>query len=361
MTTRQHEPSSEDAPSEPHAAAPEGANRLRVFGRWAATFFCAAVIVLTAVWGALALFYLGPQSETLRSILAGCFAAFGVVSAGLAFSRRWRMRAVLAYLGLFGAVVIWYGMVRPSNERAWQPEVAVLPSATIDGDLITVRNIRNFDYRTPTDYDIAYYDRTFDLQTLDSADLIASYWMGPAIAHIFVSFGFSGGEQLAVSIETRKEKGEAYSSLKGFFKQYELFYVVADERDVIRLRTNYRDNPPEDVYLFPLDIPRENIRRIFVDYVRRINSLVESPEFYNTLTTNCTSSIWLSSKVNSEHLPYSWKVLLSGHAPEYLYEHGRIKGDVTFEKLMDESRINDAAHAADKAGDFSRRIRSHGR
>ena len=138
----------------------------------------------------------------------------------------------------------------PSNERDWEADVAKLAYAEIEGDNVTVRNIRNFAYRSETDYTPAWYDKRFDLSTLEGVDLVAVYWMGPAIAHTFVSFAFAGGEHLAISIETRKEKGEGYSTLKGFFRQYELFYVAADERDVIRLRTNYRRDPPEDVYVY---------------------------------------------------------------------------------------------------------------
>ena len=129
-------------------------------------------------------------------------------------------------------------------------ENAVLPHATIEGDRVTVHNVRNFAYRTETDFTPAWHDKTYDLRQLEGVDLVATYWMGPAVAHIFLSFAFAGGDHLAVSIETRKEKGEGYSTVKGFFRQYELYYVVADERDVIGLRTNYRRDPPEDVYVY---------------------------------------------------------------------------------------------------------------
>ena len=153
---------------------------------------------------------------------------------GLRF-RRWCSRALAAYLALFALLRGWW-CSKPSNERDWQVDVAMLSYAEIEGDVVTVHNIRNFDYRSETDYTPAYYDKRFDLRKLEGADLVASYWMGPAIAHIFVSFAFAGGDHLAISIETRKEKGEGYSTFKGFFRQYELYYVVADERDVIRLR-----------------------------------------------------------------------------------------------------------------------------
>ena len=255
------------------------------------------------------------------------------------------------------AIGVWWSSIRPSNERDWQPEVARLAYATIDGDLVTVHNIRNFDYRTETDFTPAYYDRTYDLKKLDSGDLIAVYWMGPAIAHLFLSFGF-GDDHLAISIEARKEKGEGYSSAKGFFRQYELYYVVADERDVVRVRTNYRKDPPEDVYVYALRVPRENMRRVFLEYMRKLNGLREHPEFYNTLTTNCTTAILMNTRVNPESLPFSWKVLLSGYTPQYAYEKGRLDRSLSFEELQRRSLVNAAGQAADQALDFSRRIRA---
>jgi hypothetical protein len=247
--------------------------------------------------------------------------------------------------------------LRASNDRDWQPDVAILPSADIKGDLVTVHNIRNFAYRTETDYTPAYYDKTFDLSRLASVDLVAVYWMGPKIAHIFLSFGFGGNDYLAISIETRKEVGEAYSTVKGFFREYELYYVVADERDVIRLRTNYRKDPPEQVHLYRIHAPIEKGRRLFLEYMRQINALNRQPEFYNTLTTNCTTSIWLNSKVNPDHLPFSWKLLLTGYLPRYMYDEGKLDTSLPFEELQKRSLINERAQAADKAEDFSERIR----
>jgi len=177
------------------------------------------------------------------------------------------------------------------------------------------------------------------------------------VADIFVKFKFAGSDHLAVSIETRKEKGEEYSTLRGFFRQYELYYVVADERDVIRLRTNYRKDPPEDVYVYRAQGPLENGRRLFLDYVRKINSLKEKAEFYNTLTTNCTTNIWMHTLVNVGHLPFSWKILASGYVPQYMYEAGRLDNSVPFAELQKRALVNPRAHGADKAQDFSRRIR----
>jgi hypothetical protein len=261
-------------------------------------------------------------------------------------------------LALFGIVLACWEGIAPSNDRLWVTESAVLPYATFEGDLVTLHNIRNFDYRTETDFTPAYYDRTFDLKQLNSVDLYAVYWMGPAIAHVFVSFGFADGNHLAVSIEARSERGEGYSTIKGFFRQYELYYVVGDERDIVRLRTNYRKDPPEEVHLYHLHGPIGNGRAVFLDYLREINSLKEHPAFYNTLTTNCTSNIWLHGRVNPGHVPYSWKILFSGYFPEYLYENGRLDTRIPFDQLQKRSIINPAAQAADKAEDFSQRIRA---
>jgi hypothetical protein len=320
-------------------------------------FLLGLLLICATGWGVLAIYYSDLKSPVLRVAIAGTFGLLALIAlVGLA-SRRWRRRILLGYTVLFIILVGWWSTIKASNDRVWQPEVAVLPYATFEGDLVTVHNIRNFDYRSETDFTPAYYDKTFDLRQLESVDLVAVYWMGPDIAHTFLSFGFGGKDHLAVSIETRKEQGEGYSTIKGFFKQYELYYVVADERDVIRVRTNYRKDPPEDVYLFRLHGPIENGRRLFLEYIQEINALKERPEFYNTLTTNCTTTIWFNSRVNPGHLPFSWKLLLSGHVPEYLYEAGLLDTRRPFPELMTHSLINSRAKAADHDPDFSQRIR----
>ncbi len=314
-------------------------------------------MVVVTGWSALVLFYLAPGSEIFRTILAWGFVALGLVAVGALAVRRARWRAALGFAVAFALVLVVFVSATPSNDRDWQPEVAVLPYATIDGDRVTVHNIRNFDYRTETDFTPAYYDRTFDLRRLDRVDLIAVYWMGPAIAHLLLSFGF-GKEHLAISIEVRKERTESYSTVAGFFRQFELYYVVADERDVVRLRTNYRKAPPEDVYVFRVVGSLENARRVFLDYLRDINELRERPRFYNTLTTNCTTMILTHATVNPGHIPFSWKILLSGYAPEYAYDMGRLDRSVPFEELKRRAHVNGLAQAADSAPDFSRRIRA---
>jgi len=316
----------------------------------------ALVIAVVTVWGALVLFYLAPGSEPLHKTFAGGFAVLGLAAVVALAVRRIRRPVFVVYVvGLVLVVVAW-NRATPRNDRDWQPEVAVLPYATIKGDLVTVHNIRNFDYRTETDFTPAYYDRMFDLRRLDRVDLLSVYWVGPAIAHIFLSFGF-GDEHLPISIEVRKTRSKEYSTIAGFFRQYELIYIVADERDVVRVRTNYRKSPPEEVYMYRVLGPVENGRRVFLDYIRDINRLREHPRFYNTLTTNCTTVIFAHSTVNPGHVPLSWKVLVSGFVPEYLYELGRVDRSLPFEELKRRAHINARAQAADESPDFSRLIR----
>jgi Domain of unknown function (DUF4105)/Glycosyltransferase family 87 len=332
--------------------------RIRRAARLIGLILLGLLMLCIAGWGVLALLYWDHANSALCTGLAIAYGTASILALVGLVQRRWRTRAVGAFFALFALLLVCWFNLEPSNERAWTPDNAVLAYATIDGDRVTLHNIRNFDYRSENDYTPAYYDRTFNLSELDSVDLATVYWMGPAIAHVFVSFGFADGHHVAISIEARKEKGEGYSTVQGFFRQYELLYVVADERDVIRLRTNYRHDPPEEVYLYRVPSTAENRRSFFLEYLRKINELKEHAEWYNSLTTNCTSNIWVHTRIIAGHLPYSWKILVSGYVPEYLYEHGKLDTSVPLEELQRRGHVNERAHAADQAEDFSQRIRA---
>ncbi len=307
------------------------------------------------VWGTLALWFALPFTDTARAVVALGY----VVVAGYAIWRILRRRrpvvSILPYALATLALFAWWSTIEPSNERQWQPDVKILAAAEIDGDFVTMRNIRSFSYRSETAYTPRWYDKTVDLRDLDSLDLIAVYWMGDAIAHTILSFGF-GGERVAISIEIRKELEETYSSLAGLFRRYELYYVVGDESDLIGLRTTYRE-PPEDVYLYRVKVPLENVRALFLQYVAKINELHSDPEFYNTATTNCTTNIVTHVEAFKENVPWSWKMLLSGYFPELVYERGSLDQTHPFDVLQSYSLINELAVAADGSADFSRRIR----
>ena len=314
-------------------------------------------VIFATLWGTLALAYMHRRRSLTANLLAALFSVLGVLTAGALLSGTWPLALLAVFVGAFAGVCAAFGAVRASNERDWKQPVARLPYASASGDLVTVRHIRNFAYRTSDDYTVAYYDRTYDLRQLATLDLVASYWMGRAVAHVFLSFGFAEQGQVAISIERRDERGATYSTLKGLFKNYELIYVVADERDVIRLRTSVRTKPPEDVYLYALRADRDDIRRLFLEYLREINTLRERPEFYNTLTANCTANFWLHARVLPERLPYSWKILLSGFVPEYLYERGALDDSLPFAHLRDLSHINEIARGLPPDAQFSRRLR----
>ena len=311
-------------------------------------------ITAIALWGVGALYFSPLLPARWRALAA---ASYGTASI-LAFALLPSPGTAVAALAIFTGLVILFLGIPASNDRDWQPDVSVTPHATVNGDLVTIHGVRNFDYRSESDFTPRWEDRTYDLRKLDSADIIAVYWSGKAVAHIMVSFGFQDQDYLAVSIETRKEKGESYSTLAGFFRRYELYYVVADERDVIRVRTTYRQ-PQEDVYIYRTRTPQRNIRRSFLDYLQAMNDMCVRPRFYNTLTTNCTTTILMHTRMNPESPPMSWKILLSGYLPDYLYELGRIDTAKPFADLEKLSRVNERAQAADKddAASFSQRLR----
>jgi hypothetical protein len=331
---------------------------IRRIGRLAVLALLGLLMLGMSAWGVLALIYWDHAGAPLRYTGACIFGAAALLLMGAALQVRWRWRAWGAFLVLFALLLGCWSTIGASNERDWQPENAVLAYASIEGERITIHNIRNFDYRSEADFTPGYYDRTFDLGKLNAVDLFAVYWMGPSIAHVFLSFGFADGKHVGVSIETRRERGEEYSSVRGFFRQYELYYVVGDERDIVRLRTNYRHNPPEQVYLYRLRGEAASARALFLEYVREINALRQQARWYNTLTTNCTTNIWLHSRVNAGHVPWSWKILLSGYVPGYLYEQGLLDSSVPFAELQRRAHINALAQAADQDEDFSQRIRA---
>ena len=245
---------------------------------------------------------------------------------------------------------------RPSLERDWSPDQRVMPKATIDGDKVTIDKVRNFTYRATDDYTPAYEQRTYDLAKLDSVWFVVEHFGdAPAIAHTFVSFGF-GGEYVAISVEIRKERGEVYSPLKGMLRQYELMYVIADERDVLGLRTNFRRDP---VYLYRVKSTPAQMRQMFLDMVGRANRLGTEPEFYNSLTNNCTSNI--VAHVNTlapRAIPFSYKTIFPAYSDRLAYELGLIPTDRPFEQVQAAHRVDLLAQRAPVGPDFSKTIRA---
>jgi hypothetical protein len=307
--------------------------------------------VLALAWAAAALHFTGPRPALLADGLAAAFVAAGLL---VLFTVRPFGRTLATLLVLFAAWAFWWSRVEPRNDRDWQPDVVRTVHVDVDGDRLTFHDVRNFDYRTETDYTPSWEDRTVDLSQLVGMDLFMSYWGAPGIAHTVMGWEFADGQHLAVSIETRKEKGEEYSAVKGFFKQFELYYVVADERDVIRLRTNYRG---EEVHLYQLRSPIARARRLLLDYVRSINELHARPAWYNAATANCTTSITRHIRKIGVAFPLDWRVIANGSLDELLYEHGIIDTSRPFPEVRQASLVDARAKAADRDPAFSARIR----
>lgn len=312
------------------------------------------LILLFGGWGVLVLL-LSPLLPPWARLPAAAVLGIAVLLAPAGMVLRRLRPALLVYaVGMLAVVVGWVGL-RPSNYADWIPEVAQAPTAITGGDWVTIDNVRSFAWRTERDFELRWEERRYDLRQLERLDLVASYWAGDAIAHTILSFGFKDGSQLAASIEIRRRMGQDYSPVAGFFRNYELVYVLADERDVIRLRTNVRH---EQVFLYRLKTPPEEVRALFLEYLREANALAQAPEFYNTLATNCTTQIRVNAIAAGGTVPWSWKVLLSGYLPEYLYDRAIVETRLPFEELRRRSLINPAAQAADTDPDFSRRIRA---
>jgi hypothetical protein len=247
----------------------------------------------------------------------------------------------------------------PSNDRDWSPDQAVLSSAeySADGKTVTIRNVRHCDYRTEADYDVHHEDRTYDLSKLKSIDFIrVPFPEAPDLAHTMLSFGFDDRDYLAVSVEIRKEKGETYNPLLASFNKYEIMYVLADERDVIGVRANYRLN---DVYVYPTRAKPEEVRAMFDDVMARVNQLLNEPEFYHTITNNCTTNIVRHvNRLAPNRIKYDYRVLLPGYSDRLAYELGLLDTDVSFEETRRRARVTDLAYRFRDSPDFSRQIRS---
>ena len=264
-------------------------------------------------------------------------------------------RTLLGFLAICALALGWWLLIPPSNGRNWQPDVTVLPWGELRGNQVTLHNIRNCDYRSETDYRVRHYDKTCDLTRLKSVDLFLVHWGSPYIAHTMLSFDFQGEGNVCISIETRRQIGQGYSTLKGLFRQYELIYVVADERDLIGLRTNYRG---EQVYLYPLKTSEDFARKVFLNYLGKINSLRDHPEWYNALTGNCTTGMRGRTAPYNPDGSFDWRIIVNGYLDEMLYERRRIDTSLPFPELKERSHINDRARGQDKSPDFSRLIRA---
>jgi hypothetical protein len=325
------------------------ANILRLAG----ALLASVLVVLPAAWGAVALWYQVPGGQGFKILGVLIWAAISVGAAACL----WQGRAVLglsAFALAFAALLLWWYLIPPTNDRTWADDVARIATGSIDGNRVTMHNVRNFDWRSNEDYTQRWETRSYDLDRLESVDLIMSYWRGPAIAHMLVSFGFDAGSHVVFSVEIRREKGEAFSEIGGFFKQFELSIIAADEEDIIRVRTNIRG---EDAYLYRVQMPRAAMRSLFMGYVDQANRLVTTPRFYNTITVNCTTLVYHMMKRIVGHLPFDYRVVFTGYLPEYVYQVGGLDRQFPLQVLRELGRITERAKMADRSSSFSADIR----
>jgi Domain of unknown function (DUF4105) len=316
-----------------------------IAGLW---FLCRAALV---AWATLAIYYSNLPWAGLRLGLAGAFAAFAIWTLWLSRRRHMSVALIVLFLG----VVVWWLSISPSHDREWRPEVAVMPRAIIDGDRVRLTGVRNFDYRTRNDFTVRHEEREVRLSHLTGLDFYVSYFSEGPVAHTFLSFIFDNAPPLSISIETRPEVGEGFAPVASLFKQFELIYVVGDERDLVGVRTNHRR---EAVYLYRLNTSADDARRLLLVYLARINELADRPEFYHLLSNSCTINIVRYANAAGREGRFDVRHLLNGLVDSYLYHSGRVDTALPFDELRRRSLINDAAQAADGAPDFSQRIRA---
>jgi hypothetical protein len=330
-----------------------------VFGLAEALFW--VILAIANLWAVAALYIDLPGWNLVG---AGLYVA--IVLTAFFLTPGLRPGAMAGTVG-FVVVLAWWLTLMPSDVRQWQADVDRTAWAETAGssggsgdigNIVTIHNVRNFDYRSETDYTPHWETRQYDLSKLQGIDLFLTYWGSPWIAHPILSFQFADAPPLAISVETRKEQGESYSAIRGFFRQYELIYILADERDLIRLRTNYRKG--EEVYLYRTTVTPETARAVLMDYLRAVNALHQRPAFYNALTSNCTTNIRIhTAAATGQHPRWNWRLLLSGKVDEYVYEQGRIAGNFPFDELKRRAHINYEARMADQSPDFSTLIRAN--
>lgn len=328
-------------------------HRASMLGRLMLFALVALVAFLSGAWAALALYYRLPAPLLLRMLGSSLWLVLVASLASLAWNRH-GVLPLAAYAAIYAIVLGWWASIAPSNQRDWRDDVARLLTGHVQDDHVVLNNVRNFRWRSDGDYDIRWERRTYDLQQLVCADAVLSYWNGPAIAHAMISFGFADGRQLVFSVEVRKRRDQKYSSIGGFFKQFETILVAAEESDIIRVRTNVRR---EDVYIYPLYLETSTMLALLTAYVAAANQLAARPAFYNTFTSNCSTLVHRMARQIDPGLPWDMRLLLTGYLPEYLYRIGMLDQALPLDQLRQLGHVTDRARSTAADADFSRAIR----
>jgi uncharacterized protein DUF4105 len=325
----------------------------RAAGALLRVLICALVIAPLSAWSALALWFRLPSPEALRAAGAIVFAILGLVTIAALFFRRSRIVLVI-FAAAFGGLLVWWSTIKPPLDGDWAPDVARQTTGVVEGDILTLSDVRDFEWRTDSDFTEKWSKRSYDLSKLKTLDLFLAYWGGPEMAHVIMSFGFEDGEHLAWSVEVRREKTSEFSPIADAFKSHTLIYLATTERDSVRLRANVRG---EDVRLYRLNTPPEPARALLLEYASQSTALAEQPKFYNSITANCATVVFKLVRAAGSTLPFDWRLVVNGFLPGYLYDHNAVVTTMPLSELMERARISERARAADQSPDFSRLIR----
>lgn len=328
-------------------------NRLRSLGKALALILLVLLALASGAWGALALWYRLPGGRAVRVTAVGLWLASVLTLIGWALLHH--TAAPLAFHALAYVVLLaWWLAVRPSHARAWADDVACLLAGQVHGNTVTLHHVRHFNWRSDSDYDAHWETATCELDHLASADVLLSHWGSRAIAHAMLSFGFTDGRHLVFSVEIRKQRGQAFSALGGFFKHFETILIAAPEDDLVRVRSNVRG---ETVQLYPLSIDHAALRALFLSYVRAANALAAHPAFYNTVTANCTTLVHRMARQLRPGLPWDVRLLLTGYLPGYLYDIGVLDRRLSLADWIARADITERARACPTGASFSQAIR----
>lgn len=260
-----------------------------------------------------------------------------------------KLKIIFKYIALFFIFVfvvlaLYLCLKNPSLDRNWNTDQKILPEVSFSGNVASIKNIRNFDYKTTSDYIVNYYDRDYNLDEIESLYYIIepfSDYDWPA--HTMLSFGFSNGDYITISAEIRKEVGESFSAFWWLMKEYEMVYMIWDENDLVKLRANYRK---DEVIMYPIKTSQEKIKSLFVSMLNRANELWKTPEFYNTITNNCTTSILkhtnaLRKENNDSQISWSIEALLPSHSDKIIYDLWLINTSLSLEEARKYYKINE--------------------
>jgi hypothetical protein len=289
----------------------------------------------------------------LRAAAAGLFALLGLATIAAMFLRR-GLIALALFAIAFGGLLAWWGTITPPLDGDWAPDVARQTTATVEGDILTLSDVRDFDWRSDKDFTETWSKRSYDLSKLKTLDLFLAYWAGPEMAHVIMSFGFEDGDHIAWSVEVRREKNGQFSPIADAFRNHTLVYLATTERDSVRLRTNVRG---EDVRLYRLNTPPERARALLLQYAAQSTALAAQPKFYNSITANCATVVFKIVRAAGGTFPLDWRLIVNGFLPGYLYDQRVVVTTMPLADLMERARISEKARAADQSPDFSKAIR----